>query len=105
VRTVVAWILDYNDEDLVEKEIAFYAQDNDGTVWYLGEHPEEYEAGEFVKASPWLAGIHDARAGIKMMAEPELGATPVYQGWGPEFEWSDYGQIESWAEICVLVDC
>src|SRR3972149_10799540 len=33
VRTVVAWIVDYNDGEVVEKEIAFYAQDNDGNVW------------------------------------------------------------------------
>jgi hypothetical protein len=106
VRTVVAWILDYNDEELVEKEIAFYAQDNDGNVWYLGEHPEEYEGGEFVKASPWLTGIEEARAGIKMMAEPEVGAPPVYQGWGPAVEWSDYGLIEAVGqETCVRVDC
>src|SRR6185503_17278497 len=28
VRTVVAWIVDYNNGEVIEKEIAFYAQDN-----------------------------------------------------------------------------
>jgi len=106
VRTVVAWIVDYNDGEVIEKEIAFYAQDNDGNVWYLGEHPEEYEEGEFVKASPWIAGLEDARAGIKMWAEPKLGGPFVYQGWGPAVEWSDYGQVDQMGqETCVPVDC
>jgi hypothetical protein len=106
VRTVVAWIVDYNDDEVIEKEIAFYAQDNDGNVWYLGEYPEEYEGGEFVKAAPWITGLEDARAGIKMMAEPQLGAPKVYQGWGPAVEWSDYGQVDQMGqETCVPVDC
>jgi hypothetical protein len=91
---------------LVEKEIAFYAQDNDGNVWYLGEHPEDYENGEFVKAPTWITGIEDARAGIKMMAEPQLGAPNVYQGWGPAVEWSDFGHVDQMGQkTCVPVDC
>jgi hypothetical protein len=106
VRTVVAWIVDYNDEEVVEKEIAFYAQDKDGTVWYLGEHPEEIEGGKFIQAPTWIAGIQDARPGIKMMAKPELGKPPVYQGWGPAVEWSDFGRVDQMGiETCVLVDC
>jgi hypothetical protein len=26
-------------------------------VWHLGEYPEEYENGKFVKAPAWLAGF------------------------------------------------
>jgi len=48
VRTVVAWIEDYNNDELIEKEVSFYAQDKDSNVWYFGEHPEDYEAGEFM---------------------------------------------------------
>lgn len=106
VRTVVAWIVDYTDGEVIEKELAFYAQDNEGNVWYLGEHPEEYENGQFLMASPWIAGLEDARAGIKMWAEPKMGAPVVYQGWGPAVEWSDYGQVDQVGqEICVPVDC
>jgi hypothetical protein len=106
VRTVVAWIVDYNDGEVVEKEIAFYAQDDDGTVWYFGEHPEDYEDGEFVEAPTWIAGLADARAGIKMVAEPQLGMPIYFQGWGPEVEWSDYGQVDQVGqETCVPVDC
>ena len=89
VRTVVAWIEDYNNGELIEKEIAFYAQDKDGNVCYFGEHPEDYESGKFVEAPTWIAGIADAKPGIKMLSDPQLGTPVLYQGWGPEVEWSD----------------
>lgn len=106
VETVVAWILDFNNGELVEKEIAFYAQDKEGTVWYLGEHPEEYEAGAFVQAPTWIAGLREAKAGIKMKAQPEPGAAPIFQGWGPEVEWADFGMIyQIGQKTCVPVGC
>ena len=64
VRSVVSWDLDYSDGELVEAELAFFAQDNDGNVWRMGEHPEEYEDGKFVEAPTWIHGLQDARAGI-----------------------------------------
>jgi hypothetical protein len=106
VSTVVAWVVDYSDGQMVEQEIAFYAQDNDGNVWYLGEHPEEYEDGEFVEAPTWLAGVEDAVAGIKMKAEPQMGTPGYFQGWAPAEEWTDYGQVDQMdQETCVAVDC
>ncbi len=56
VETVVSWDLDFSDGQLAEAELAFFAQDNDGNVWRMGEHPEEYEDGELVDAPTWLAG-------------------------------------------------
>jgi len=106
VRTVVAWIVDYNNGEFIEKEIAFYAQDNDGNVWYFGEHPEEFKDGKFVDAPTWLAGIEEAKAGIKMMAEPQVGTAKYFQGWGPAVEWSDYGNVQKMGqETCVPLDC
>ena len=106
VRTVVAWIEDYNNDELIEEEIAFYAQDKDGTVWYFGEHPEDYENGNFVEAPTWIAGLADAKPGIKMLPDPQLGGPVLYQGWGPEVEWSDYGQVDQVGQkSCVPVDC
>lgn len=106
VNTVVVWIGDYSDDELVEAEIAFYAQDDDGNVWFLGEYPEEYEDGNFVDAPTWIAGLAGAKAGIKMKAEPQLGTLSYYQGWGPAVEWSDYGQVDQMSqETCVPVDC
>ena len=106
VETAVVWIEDISAGALVEKEIAFYAQDDHGTVWYLGEHPEEYEDGEFVVAPTWMAGFQNARAGVKMFAEPMVGMQTYYQGWGPLVEWSDYGQIDATGlEDCVVTGC
>jgi hypothetical protein len=106
VTTVVGWIEDFTDGELGEKEIAFYAQDNDGNVWYFGEHPEDYEKGKFIEAPTWIAGFQDAKPGIILMANPEVGGPNVYQGWGPEVGWSDYGQVEQMAqENCVPVAC
>jgi hypothetical protein len=107
IRTVVAWIMAYEDDDkVIEKKIAFYAQDMDGNVWYFGEYQAEYENGEFVQANPWVHGIENARAGVKMIKEPELGMSSYYQGWGPMAEWSVYGQVDQTGrEICVPVDC
>lgn len=106
VRAVVAYVLDYSDGQLVEKELAFYAQDNDGNVWYLGEHPEEYEGGEFVAAPTWISGLEEAKAGIKMMAKPQVGGTGYFQGWGPAVEWTDYARLdERGQEFCVPIGC
>jgi len=106
VHTVVAWVEDYSDGELVELEVAFYAQDNDGNVWYLGEYPEEYEDGEFVAAPTWIHGLDGARAGIMMKAEPQLGAPSYSQGWGPAVDFRDRGQVSQMGqETCVPVDC
>ncbi len=70
VRTVVAWDRDYTDGALEEIELTFFAQDDDGNVWYFGEYPEEYDGKKIVKSPVWLAGLHEARNGITMRALP-----------------------------------
>ncbi|MCL4251173.1 MAG: hypothetical protein KJ065_23690 [Anaerolineae bacterium] len=106
VNTVVAWIVDISDDEVVEKEIAFYAQDDDGNVWYFGEHPEEYENGEFVVAPTWIAGVEDALPGVKMLADPQLGTPSIMQGFAPAVDWTDRGRVDQVGqEVCVPVDC
>lgn len=106
VETAVAYILDFAEDELVEAEIAFYAQDNDGNVWYMGEYPEEYENGEFVEAPTWIAGVGTAKAGIKMQSDPQPNTPSYPQGWAPDAEWSDRGLVtEVSLENCVPVDC
>ena len=84
----------------------WFAQDDEGNVWYFGEHPEDFEKGQFVEAPTWIAGFQDAKPGIVMMAKPQVGMPNVYQGWGPEVGWSDYAQVEQMGqETCVPVDC
>jgi len=106
IRTVVNYELDYDSGELVEAELAFFAQDDDGAVWLLGEYPEEYEDGEFVEAPSWLAGSEDAKAGIMMQSEP-APATPSYsEGWGPKVGWTDRGRVfETGSETCVPFGC
>jgi hypothetical protein len=94
VRSVVTWDLDYSDGELVEAELAFFAQDNDGNVWRMGEYPEEYEEGKFLAAPTWIHGFEEARAGIMMKGKPELGTPSYAQGWGPAVGWNDRGQVD-----------
>ena len=52
VRTLVIWERDFTAGQLSEPELAFFAQDNAGNVWLVGEYPEEYDEGEF-----WFAQL------------------------------------------------
>nr|HMN26695.1 hypothetical protein [Caldilineaceae bacterium] len=106
VRTVVSWDLDYTDDELVEAELAFYAQDSDGNVWRMGEYPEEYDGGTFVAAPTWLHGLAGAHAGIQMQASPQLETPSYAQGWGPAVGWTDRGQVDQMGQqTCVPVGC
>ena len=106
VRTVVVWDVDYKDGQLAETEIAFFAQDNDGNVWLLGEYPEEWEAGKFLKAPAWLHGREDARAGIAMKTKPQQGEPSYAQGWGPAVRWTDRATVDQVGQkTCVRKGC
>ena len=106
VRTVVTWDLDYSDSELVEVELAFFAQDNDGNVWRMGEYPEVHEDGKFIEAPTWIHGLADARAGIMMKADPQVGTPSYSQGWGPAVNWTDRGQVDQLGQkTCVPASC
>jgi hypothetical protein len=106
INSVVSWDQDLSEGQLVEAELAFFAQDNDGNVWRMGEHPEEYENGVFVDAPTWLAGVNGALAGISMLADPVVGALSYSQGWSAEVEFFDRGRVIGLGEqICVAFDC
>src|SRR5215203_4824036 len=83
VRTLVIWERDYTAGQLSEPELAFFAQDNAGNVWLVGEYPEEYDEGEFDKAPAWISGQKGARAGIAMLANPQRGVPTYAQGFAP----------------------
>jgi hypothetical protein len=106
IESVVSWDLDFSDGELVEAELAFFAQDNDGNVWRMGEHPEEYEDGEFVDAPTWMAGVDGAVAGVSMLGEPVTGSLSYSQGWAPEVGFIDRGRVHLAAQrTCVEFDC
>jgi hypothetical protein len=93
VRTVVCSDRDIVDRELEETEILFAAQDNDGTVWLLGEYPEEFDDKEFVAAPCWIHGIQGAKAGIMMPADPKVGSPSYSQGWAPAVEFTDRAAV------------
>lgn len=92
VRVLISYDLDFSNGKLEEAELAFFAQDNDGNVWHLGQYPEEYDNGKWTKSPAWIHGFEGARAGIMMKAKPALGMPSYSQGWGPAVDWTDRGQ-------------
>jgi hypothetical protein len=107
VRTVVIWERDYTAGQLSEPELAFFAQDNAGNVWLVGEYPEEYEDGKFDKAPAWISGQKGARAGITMLAEPRRDVPGYAQGDAPPpIEFTDRARVNKTdQQTCVPVDC
>jgi hypothetical protein len=107
VRAVVVWERDINAGRLLEGELAFQAQDDDGNVWNLGEYPEEYSGGR-VEGAPdtWIAGIAGARGGIMMRAAPRAGTSSYRQGYAPTIEFADRAKVlRSGLRDCVPLRC
>jgi hypothetical protein len=58
---------------LLEKTFDYYAQDDRGNVWYLGEDTKELLGGGKVDtAGSWLAGKSGAKPGLIMKADPRV---------------------------------
>lgn len=106
VPSVVMWDRDYNDGVLQEAELAFFAQDDDGNIWTMGEYPEEYERGVFLGApDTWFQGVEGADAGINVPGNQPLGA-PFLQGWVPGINFLDCGMVyKTEVSTCVPFNC
>lgn len=62
------------DGELTEDTFDWFAQDNEGTIWYLGEDSREFENGQVVSTEgSWEAGVDGAKPGIIMQADPQIG--------------------------------
>jgi hypothetical protein len=62
------------DGEPVEVTDDWYAQDSEGSIWYLGEDTAEYENGKVVtRAGSFEAGADGAQPGIIIPASPEVG--------------------------------
>jgi hypothetical protein len=76
VRTIVV-----RDEVTVggqpeERTFDWYAQDDDGNVWYFGEDSFDYVNGTWVRSDgSWEGGVDGARPGIVMEGDPSVGDT------------------------------
>ena len=108
IRTRVTWDVDWSEGQVVEAELALFAQDVDGNVWLMGEYPEEYDDGNgVVTANPaWFHGVEGALAGMLVPAEAKITGASFAQGWGPAVGYSDRGRVDSvGVRNCVPLDC
>lgn len=105
VETVVGWDRDFADGDLEESELAFFAQDDEGTVWRFGEYPETFEDGTFAGApDTWVTGLAGARGGIYMLDDPEVGDSYV-QGLVRSIEFFDVAEVASLDQRTCVPQC
>ena len=107
VRTRVIYDLDFSSGVLTEAELAFWAQDNGGNVWLLGEYPEEYQ-NKHLRGAPstWINGEGDAHAGVLMRAHPRTGTSSYTQGYVPSIGFDDIGQVfATGQQVCEPVAC
>ena len=107
VKTQVIWDRDYADGELVESELAFFAQTDSGDVWLFGEYPEEFENGEFIGApNTFLSGLSGAQAGMAMHGEPMVGTQSYVQAHAPAVNFLDCGTVvQANQRVCVPSGC
>ena len=80
------------DGEIVEDTLDWYAQDETGTVWYLGEDTAEFEDGKVTtREGSFEAGVDGAEAGVIMPASPEVGM--AYRQEYYEGEAEDNGEV------------
>jgi hypothetical protein len=73
VETLVSQFVSYLDGRIHEVALDWYAQDDDGNVWYFGEDVFNYEDGVVADTDgTWIAG-EDGPPGMIMPADPQVG--------------------------------
>jgi hypothetical protein len=66
----------WRGESLIEDTEDWFAQDNEGNVWYFGENTAECSGGRAVNNhGAWEAGVDGAQPGIAMLGDPRVGET------------------------------
>jgi len=74
IEALVVEDRDYENGKLAEVTLDYFAQSDEGAVYYLGEDVDEYKNGEVVGHSgAWLLGKDTQKAGILMPAHPKPG--------------------------------
>jgi len=74
VRAAVIADREFEDGELAERTLDYFAQDDRGTVWYLGEDVNTYENGKVVgHGGAWLYGKDTNKMGVEMPAHPRVG--------------------------------
>jgi hypothetical protein len=65
---------EFENGKLSEITLDYFAQADDGTVYYLGEDVDEYKDGKVVgHAGAWLYGVHTKVPGVLMPPDPKVG--------------------------------
>ncbi len=98
IEAVVVRDTAYENGVMIEDTLDWYAQDDAGNVWYLGEFTIAYEYdddGEFTGTSfegSWEAGVDGAQPGWIMKAAPATGEGSYYQEFFPGVA-EDVGEV------------
>jgi hypothetical protein len=95
IETRVVHDMVTEDGQVTEDTYDWYAQDSEGSLWYMGEDTKEYENGKLkTTEGSWEAGVDGALPGIILPAHPEPGMTYREEYYA--------GQAEDGAEILSL---
>lgn len=90
--TVVHDVLRRDDGTIAEATHDWYADDNNGNVWYLGEATATYDRSGKVESreGSWQAGVNGAVAGLIMPADPR--PTDAYR----QEYWRGHAEDQAW---------
>ena len=76
VTCVVVQDTAFVNGELSEQTFDFFAQDNQGNVWYFGEDTKKFSGGVVVSTQgSWEAGVNGGLPGVIMEAHPQVGDT------------------------------
>ncbi|MEO6473277.1 MAG: hypothetical protein ABIR57_14845, partial [Aeromicrobium sp.] len=88
----------YEDGQITEDTIDWFAQDKAGVIWYLGEDTATYKDGKVEsREGSWEAGVDGAQAGVALPADAKRG--PVYRQEYYRGHAEDNGQVLSGHEM------
>jgi len=76
ITTTVVHDRAFEEGELIEDTFDWFAQDAAGHVWYFGEDTTEFDPDTGLPistAGSWEAGVDGAKAGIIMLANPQVG--------------------------------
>lgn len=81
------------DGEIAEETWDWFAQDDEGNVWYLGEDTCEFVDGECAdRVGEWEWGVDGALPGVVMWADPKVDGQPYFQEYY-EGEAEDVGEV------------
>jgi hypothetical protein len=76
-QTVEAFVMEdraFENGQLAEVAIDYFAQDDNGTVYYLGEDVDEYKDGKIINHDgSWMVGKDTEVPGVQLPAHPKVG--------------------------------